>query len=172
MEHFDGPTETPHSAGGTQEEREREKREEGVAESEEVEGRVELPLGLESEEVAEVEAVSERLEASVGGGEHGDEEIEEENERDEEVAHHEEHSKGVLALDFLERELAEAPGEESKERLVESSEARNVVENVDTDKSEEEGNEKKNDDEAEEVPEHVLDDGDEWPDSAEYFGLL
>ena len=39
-------------------------------------------------------------------------------------------------------------------------------------KSEEEGDQKKDDDEAEEVPEHVLDDGDQRTESAEYFGLL
>ena len=131
-----------------------------------------FPFRVEVHQVAKIESISKRLKTGVSGGEHCNQQIQKQNKRDTEVNYQEQDSRKTLLSHVFEGEAAHSPGEEGEERGIETTEEVVVVEEVDSNESEEEGHEQEDESNAKQVPEHVLDDGDEGTQSGTYFDLL
>ena len=172
VEDLNGFVETRESTGRTEQEREREDTQKSITESQVVEGRMVFPFRVEVHQVAKIESISKRLKTGVSGGEHCNQQIQKQNKRDTEVNYQEQDSRKTLLSHVFEGEAAHSPGEEGEKRGIETTEEVVVVEEVDSNESEEEGHEQEDESNAKQVPEHVLDDGDEGTESGTYFDLL
>ena len=120
---------------------------------------------MDVDDTAEVEPDAVRLELGVGRGEDRDDEVEEDEHADEEVEGQEEVPQEALRLHRLEGEVAQHPGEERDEGVLEGRElGEGEEDHADTGEGEE--NESEEDEEVEDVVRHAAEDLEERADDA------